>query len=352
MSSTSLLLDNIVNGYKPKIKELQGLLILDNEQSNELFSVANQVTKNFFNNEVHIRGIIEFSNYCRCNCQYCGLNKKNKILTRYRMGLDEIILSAEEAYKSGYRTIILQSGEDLWYTKDKVLSIVKEIKKLGDIAITLSIGERSFEEYETWYNAGAERYLIKHETADYQLYNLLHPHSNYNQRIKAIKNIKKLGYQLGGGFIIGLPGQTMQTIAKDILLLKSLNADMVGIGPLIPHNLSSLQQLDRGNTDITLRAIALTRILLKDVHLPATTALGVASVEAFEKAFSIGANVIMHKIEPYEYRKLYDIYPRESDLITSVEEERLSVESFIKSLGKEVATGKGDSLKIRGKNDD
>lgn len=339
------LIDEIVKGYEPTMEELVSILELEEKEAEYLFEAADRVRKEYCGEEIHIRGIIEFSNYCRCRCLYCGLTCENDEATRYRMSVQEIIDNAKEAYEAGYKTLVLQSGEDLWYTKEKITEIVKGIKALGDIAITLSIGERDYEGYKEWREAGADRFLIKHETANEELYNKLHPHSNFKNRIQCQKWLKELGYQLGSGFMIGLPGQDTETIAKDILLLKELDVDMSGIGPYISHPQTKLSGKDNGSTFMTMKAVALARIIVKKVHLPATTALGVMNSKHKDRVFSTGANVIMLKVEPYKYRRLYEIYPKPMGKEKSIKEERENLENYIKSLGRVISEHRGDTLK-------
>lgn len=341
------LIDRIEAGYEPDAQEIESLIQLDRPEAEYLFNAANRTTQKYCGNKVHIRGIIEFSNYCRCRCLYCGINCDNNDVKRYRMEPDEIIENAALAYKAGYRTVVLQSGEDLWYTRDKISYIVKSIKSAGDMAITLSVGERNHEDYLQWFRDGADRFLIKHETADEKLYNMLHPHSNFNNRLKCLRDLKKIGYQLGSGFMVGLPGQTAETIAKDILLLKELDVDMAGIGPFIPHPKTGLKEKAQGSTFLTLKAVAVSRLLIKKVHLPATTALGVLNSDDKENAFSSGANVIMIKVQDHKYRKLYEIYPKGEGQIESIEAERRKLENFIMGLGREVSDDRGDSLKLK-----
>ncbi|OFI05862.1 biotin synthase [Clostridium acetireducens DSM 10703] len=349
--STYKLIDNIVNGYKPNLEEVKGILDSSKDETEYLFNAADNIKKEIYGNEIHLRGIIEFSNYCRCLCEYCGLNGENNGITRYRMELDEIIENAKEAIDAGYKTIVLQSGEDLWYTKDKITYLIKEIKKLGDIAITLSVGERHYEEYKAWREAGADRFLIKHETADEKLYNKLHPHSSLKNRVQALKWLRELGYEAGSGFMIGLPYQTTEIIAKDILLLKELGVAMAGIGPFIPHPLTKLGNFQEGSILMTLKAVALSRIIIKKINLPATTALGVLAGNKVvgdgesdfinpNLPFKSGANVLMKKVEPYKYRALYDIYPKKQPKIKTILEERKETEEFIESMGFKVGKTK------------
>ncbi|WP_027623521.1 [FeFe] hydrogenase H-cluster radical SAM maturase HydE [Clostridium lundense] len=325
--------------------EMVILLKLTEDKVSYLFNKANEITERYCGDKVQIRAIIEFSNFCRCACAYCGLNCHNSNIKRYRMSLDEIINTAKEAYIAGYKTVVLQSGEDLWYTEEKICYVIKEIKKIGDIAITLSIGERDFEEYKAFKEAGADRFLIKHETADEDLYNKLHPHSSFQNRIKCLKNLKELNYQVGSGFMIGIPGQSYETIAKDIMLLKELQVDMAGIGPFIPHPQTKLKDDKKGDTFLTLKVLALARIILKNTHLPATTSLGVISSNHKGIAFSCGANVIMQKVESHKYRRLYEIYPNKAKVEKTIKEERKELENYILSINKKISLGKGDSFK-------
>lgn len=324
------------------IAQLMEILAAD---ENYLFFKANEIRKKYCGEEVQLRAIIEFSNFCRCNCLYCGLQRQNQVIPRYRMIPDEIIEKAREAYQVGYKTLVLQSGEDPYYTKDVISYIIKKIKELGDIAITLSIGERDYAEYAQWKRDGADRYLLKHETADSNLYQQLHPHSSLEKRITCLKWLKELGYQTGSGFMIGLPGQTLETIAKDLLLLKKLDVEMAGIGPFIPHPHTPLgnEATTPDSTLLTLKAVALTRIILKRVHLPTTTALEVSTKT---NAFCAGANVIMRKVEPHQYRRLYEIYPSPLGNEKTIAEERKEVEAYIRSFGKTVATSRGDAITL------
>lgn len=341
------LIDDIVDGYNPSAKELQILLEAEGSQVEYLLAKADDVRRNYLGKWVHIRGIIEFSNYCRCQCLYCGLQVSNKDIKRYRMMPDEIIQTAKTAYDAGYKTLVLQSGEDPWYTREKISYIIKKIKELGDIAITLSVGERDFEDYKQWKRDGADRFLLKHETSNKNLYKKLHPGSLLEDRINCLKELLRLGYQVGSGFMIGLPGQTLLDIANDILLLKKLDIHMAGIGPFIPHQQTVLYDKKIGSGFFTLKALALSRILLKDIYLPATTALLTENRENLKKAFFGGANVIMLKVQSHRYRRLYDIYPKKHSKEKSVKAEREDIENFIKDLDLKVSTSCGDIIKMR-----
>lgn len=310
-------------------KELVSLLALDD--FTPYYKQANEIKEKYYSKNIYIRAILEFSNHCRMDCKYCGLNCHNKKIERFRMNPEEMIETGVNAYKAGYKTLVMQSGEDVFYTPKILGEIVKEIKKTG-IAITLSCGEISYDDYAYLKECGADRYLLKHECSDNDIYSYLHTTSTLEKRIQCLKDIKSLGYELGSGFMIGLPNQTLGTIADDILLLKELKCDMAGIGPFIPHPETPLRNLHAGSTELTKRAVALARILIGEINLPATTSLGVVNSREKNDIFSCGANVIMRKVTPEPYKSLYEIYP--SNLTeTNIEEERKELEAQIKALG-------------------
>ena len=295
----------------------------------EFYKEADRIKKENFSDNINIRAILEFSNYCVRECKYCGINACNSKIERFRMEPTEMIKTAKKAYECGYKTIVMQSGEDGFYNTEILSQIVKEIKKCG-IIITLSCGER--DDYDILKKSGADRYLLKHETSDKKIYESLHPNSSYDNRINCLKMLKKLGFETGSGFMIGLPNQTIETIADDILLLKEINCDMAGIGPFIPHPDTKMANIIEGDTELTKRAVALSRIVMPKIHLPATTSLGVIDEKAKNDIFSCGANVIMKKITPTKYKYFYEIYPSKmSD--TDILKDRLLVEKQIKELG-------------------
>lgn len=306
--------------------------LLNLEDFSEVYSEADRIRKENVGDIVHIRAILEFSNYCRRKCKYCGLNCTNKNIKRYRMSSEEIISAAYEAAENGYKTIVLQSGEDAYYTPEILGEIVKNIKKSG-IDITLSTGEMDYDSYAYLKECGADRYLLKHETAEESLYDYLHPCGTLEERIQCLKNIKKLGYETGGGFMIGLPNQTSETLAKDIMLLKEIGCDMAGIGTFISHPSTALKDCPHGSTEITKRAVALTRIVMPEINLPATTSLGVIDIKEKNDVFSCGANVIMQKVTPSKYKFLYEIYPSKLSE-TDVKLQRINLENQIKSLNR------------------
>ena len=315
------------------------------DDSSELFAMADGIRKKYFKDEVHIRGIIEFSNYCIKNCLYCGLRRDNRNIQRYRMSEDEIIDAAEKAGRLSYRTILLQSGEDNGYSIESLCDIIRKVKLCVDCAVTLSLGEKSFDDYQTLKNAGADRYLLRFETSSRELFRKLKPDSSYENRLRCLKNLKSIGFQVGSGFMVGLPGQTYEILADDILLLRELELDMVGIGPFLSHHNTPLGNAASGTLELALRVLAIIRIVMPDVHIPATTAIGTIEKNGREKALQCGANVIMPNVTPTKYRKHYEIYPNKICIDEKPSDCRSCIEGMLKSLGRTIGPGRGDSIK-------
>lgn len=302
------------------------------EDFTPVYELADKIRRKTVGDEVYIRAIIEFSNICARQCKYCGLNCNHEGIDYYQMTADEILSTAEQAIHAGYKTIVLQSGENPKLNKRWMGHIVKHITGMGAV-VTLSIGELSRESLEFYKNCGAQRYLLKHETADPHIYEELHPCGTLEQRTECLRNIHELGYETGSGFMVGLPGQTLETIADDLLLLKELGCKMAGIGPFIPHPDTPLKDASAGSPELTKRAVALTRLLIPDANLPVTTALGVVNQGDRENAFACGANVVMKKVTPDEYKEAYEIYPAKLDK-TDIENDRKLLEEQIRALGR------------------
>ena len=315
-------------------------ILKDDSQNELLFSKADEIRKKYVGDEVHLRGLIEFSNICKRTCKYCGLRCENKNLERYRISPEDIILYAQKAVELGYKTIVLQSGEDEFYTRDVMCGIIKGIKKL-DVALTLSIGEKSYEDYLAYYEAGADRYLLRIETTDRNLYEKMHPHMDFENRIRCLNDIKKIGYEVGTGCLVGLPNQTVESLADDILFFKKIGADMVGIGPFIPHPETPLKDADKGSFTLALKVMALTRILLKDINIPATTAMETLNPNGRIIALQSGANVVMPNVTTTEYRAKYEIYPGKICINDEPTKCRGCIEGKIKSIGRTISDTKG-----------
>ena len=269
---------------------------------------ANKIRRQYVGDGVHLRGLIEFSNICKRNCLYCGLQSQNKFVNRYRLSKSEILDIAKKGVDDGFKTIVLQSGEDDFYTTSMLCSIISDIKELG-AAVTLSIGEKTFEEYKAYKDAGADRFLLRIETTDENLYRKMHPYADFQNRKRCLYDLKKLGYETGTGCLVGLPGQTLDSLADDILFFKELDADMIGIGPFIPHPQTPLKNEQPGNLDLAVKVMAVTRILLKDINIPATTAMESLRKDGRLLALQSGANVVMPNLTDEYHKKMYEIYP-------------------------------------------
>ena len=313
-----LLYNSTMNELIEKAKEFHTLtkeelvsLLADDGINEELFQAADSVRREFVGDEVHLRALIEFSNYCRCNCLYCGIRAENNLVERYRLEKSEILKLAQHAADLGYKTIVLQSGEDLSFKADYLAEIVAGIKKL-DVAVTLSIGERSYEEYKILKESGADRFLLRIETTNKDLYEKMHPKASFENRKRCLYNLKELGFETGTGCLVGLPGQTVESLADDILFFKELDADMIGIGPLIPHPHTPLRDSECGNLMLSLKVMAFTRLLLPDINIPATTAMETLNPEGRIMALQAGANVVMPNVTAEGVRGKYEIYPNKA----------------------------------------
>jgi biotin synthase len=316
--STDNLIGKARDGNDLNRKEIIQLLSLPANYSPELFAAADKVRKEQVGDEIFLRGIIEFSNYCERNCLYCGLRKGNSQLSRYRMTEDEIIATAEQIKKTGVPTVVLQSGEDSLYSQDVVCHLIERSRKETDLIITLSIGERPLSDYQAFQKAGANRYLLKHETASEELYKYLRPGCNWQNRLQCLRQMKELGFETGTGNMVGLPGQTPEILADDLLVMKLLDADMLGIGPFIAHPNTPLAGIDNDDLELVLRVIAAARLITRNTNIPATTALATLHPRGRLQALQAGANVVMPDFTPEIYKNRYDIYPGRKDVGSAV----------------------------------
>lgn len=330
--------------YPDKDLLLYFLSLSDEKECSVLYSYADDMRKSLVGDEVHLRAIVEFTNYCMRGCRYCGINSGVNA-DRYRMPLDEIVEAAVSASLKGYKTVVLQGGEDAFYTADKIVYVIENILKKCDIVITLSIGERDKEEYRAFLKAGASRFLLKHETSDRDLYGRLHPNMSYDNRIECLKNLKKLGFQTGSGIMIGLPDQTLESIADDIILFKDFDLDMIGCGPFIPHPMTELADCKPGTALLSYKVLALNRIVTGSTMLPATTALSnIGEENARINALQYGANVVMPNETPAKYRVMYEIYPNKGRVEVSDIDFRRELELEFRSIGRTISEGRGDRI--------
>lgn len=328
-------------------KEEIATILSSSDYDKQLFEAADRVRQKYVGNKVHLRGLIEFSNICKQNCLYCGLRRDNRNVERYRLTPEQIIDFAQKAKSYGYKTVVLQSGEDPFFTAEVLKPIIQEIKKL-DMAITLSIGEKSDEEYKTLKEAGADRYLIRIETTDRNLYEKMDPGMSFENRVKCIETIRELGFEVGTGCLIGLPDQSLESIAEDILFFKSIGADMIGIGPFIPNEDTPLKDAKGGKFELALKVMAITRLLLPDINIPATTAMETLNPNGRIIALQSGANVVMPNVTEGDYRRKYELYPGKICINDTPAHCRGCITGKIHQIGRTVADThgfRGDHLK-------
>ena len=332
-----------------KNKELtfsEYLLLIQNRESISEYAAerARAVKEKHYGDKIFIRGLIEISNFCKNDCFYCGIRRSNKNCDRYRLTAEEIIECAKEGYSLGFRTFVLQGGEDAYYTDEILCKVISDIKSLfPDCAVTLSLGERSYESYKALKEAGADRYLLRHETCNPGHYSKLHPEEmSFSKRMKCLNDLKKLGYQVGAGFMVGSPFQTEENLAGELIFLKKLQPQMVGIGPFIAHKDTPFSSFENGTAELTLFLLSLIRLTLPNVLLPATTALGTVNPSGRELGIEAGANVLMPNLSPSSVRKKYMLYDNK---ICTGEEAAQCISCLsqrVKTTGCEIVTDRGD----------
>lgn len=323
------------------------ILIESDEADGFLFSAADEVRREHYSDEVYIRGLVEFTNYCKNNCYYCGIRCGNKKAVRYRLNKDDILECCAKGYDLGFRTFVLQGGEDPYYTDEVMCDIVGSIRGLyPDCAITLSIGERSKESYQAYFNAGANRFLLRHETASDDHYSRLHPDNlSLDNRKRCLFDLKEIGYQVGSGFMVDSPYQTTENIVADLRFLQQLQPDMIGIGPFIRHEDTPFSGFESGSLNKTLRLVSILRLMFPYALIPSTTALGTIHPQGREMGLQAGANVVMPNLSPKRFREMYMLYDNK---ISTDEEAAESVENLKKkvtSAGYRVVTARGDVKK-------
>lgn len=324
----------------------------------ELWTRADLVRRNNVGDAVYLRGLVELSNVCARDCGYCGIRSGNNAITRYRMTADEILECARLAVGFGYGTLVLQAGEDYGITTEWLSGIIKRIKEETPLAITLSLGERGDHELVAWREAGADRYLLRFETSNRELYDLIHPPlpGRTSDRFQILRRLKEIGYEVGSGIMVGIPGQTFEDLANDILLFREYDIDMIGIGPYIPHPETPLGRcgslLPVAPADqvpatelMTCKVVALTRILCPLINIPSTTALATINrSQGREHGLSRGANICMPNLTPRKYRELYEIYPSKASCDENADESNARIQGRIRAMGRTIGEGRGDSL--------
>lgn len=323
------------------------LYLLENrsdEGIEHLFEKSRKISLEQFGNQIYTRGLIEFTNYCKNNCYYCGIRRDNKKAQRYRLTLEEIMECCMSGYGLGFRTFVLQGGEDVYFTDERMEEIICRVKQeFPGCAVTLSLGERSYDSYKRLFDAGADRYLLRHETAVDWHYRKLHPKEmSLQNRKQCLFHLKKIGYQTGSGFMVGAPGQTMECLAEDLLFLHELQPHMVGIGPFVPHHDTPFAKEAGGTVELTLYLIGLLRLMLPKALIPATTALGTIDSQGREKGVLAGANVVMPNLSPANVRGKYELY--DNKLCTGAEaaESRSKLDRRMRKIGYELSESRGD----------
>ncbi len=343
-----MLVDKLIKNHElSKDEYIELLEQMTPEIQERLHTEADRLKRQHFGDKVYTRGLIEFTNYCKNNCYYCGIRLDNKNVSRYRLTEEEIMLSCETGYELGFRTFVLQGGEDPYYTDDRMVDMITQIRhRYPDCAITLSLGERSHEAYKRYKEAGADRYLLRHETSNEEHYSRLHPANlTLKNRKDCLFDLKSLGYQVGAGFMVDSPYQTNETIAEDLVFIKELDPEMVGIGPFLPHHDTIFSDHPKGSVDKTLLLLSIIRIILPKVLLPATTALGTADPRGREKGLQAGANVVMPNLSPVDVRKKYSLY---DDKICTGEEAaecKGCLSRRVESVGHRLVEERGDAPK-------
>jgi biotin synthase len=332
----------------PCVEDLEILLALtDAREMQTLYDAADAVRRRHMGEGIFLRGIVEFGSWCRNTCAYCGLHAGNTLLTRYRMSAAEIVEAVRAIAAQDIRTVVLQSGEDEGLDAAWLAEVVREIKTRMDIAVTLSAGERPRGDYRLWRDAGADRYLLKFESSDAALYESLHRGRTLESRSRCVADLFDLGYQVGSGIMVGLPGQTLQHIAGDILYFARNDFDMIGIGPFIPHPQTRLHGAPKGDVALTLKTVALTRIVTRDSHMPATTALGSMDRDYRADGLKAGANVLMPNFTPVAYKKLYEIYPGKRCVSEPAGACGFCMDGLAASIGRTIDSTRGDTRKRR-----
>lgn len=316
----------------------------DEQAARLLAEKAVKARKSVYGNDVYIRGLVEISNICKNGCLYCGIRNGNRNCERYRLTKEQILSCCDEGYPLGFRTFVLQGGEDPFFTDDVVCDIIESIKsKYPDSAVTLSLGERSCESYKRLFDAGADRYLLRHETADKEHYNKLHPEEmSFDKRMECLENLKKIGFQTGCGFMVGSPYQTDLSLAKDLKFIEEFKPQMCGIGPFIPHKDTPFADMPSGTLELTCFLLSVVRLISPSILLPATTALGSIDPYGREKGILAGANVVMPNLSPVETRAKYELYNNKLSSGAEAAANKKLLEERMESIGYKIVTAKGD----------
>lgn len=343
------LINKLEKNHALTLDEYEYLITNRNEKSAEILSrKAVKARKKIYGTDVYIRGLIEISNICKNNCLYCGIRAGNKNCDRYRLTKEQILSCCDEGYSLGFRTFVLQGGEDAYFTDDAVCEIINAIKRrYPDCAVTLSLGERSFESYKRLFDIGADRYLLRHETADKEHYQKLHPDEmSFHNRMECLQNLKKIGFQVGCGFMVGSPYQTETNLAKDLKFVEEFKPEMCGIGPFIPHRETQFAAEPAGTVELTCYLLSIIRLISPSILLPATTALGTIDPSGREKGILSGANVVMPNLSPSDVRSKYELYNNKLFGGAEAASNKAELERRMETIGYKIVTARGDFKKF------
>ena len=345
------IINKLYNENNASREELLYLLDnIDSQSKDLLMEKAHKTRLKHFGNKVYIRGLVELTSYCKKDCLYCGLRRGNKNAERYRLTKEDVLECVRNGDRLGYKTLVLQGGEDAYFDDDKIVDIIKAIKaEFPENAITLSLGERSYESYKKMYDAGADRYLLRHESATKKLYEDIHPGEPFEHRRQCLKNLKEIGYQAGAGFMVGIPNQTNEDLVNDLMFVKEFEPAMCGIGPFIPHKVTPLKDYKHGSLEKTIICLAITRLLLPKVLLPATTALSSISEDGREEGLKAGGNVIMPNLSPMSVRKKYSLYDNKAYILDEDAKYKNMIEEKLRKVGFEIEISRGDNPDFRKK---
>ena len=338
------LLEKLEQNRNLTLEEWQALIQKQSEYQKEAEKRANILREQNFGNRIYVRGLIEFTNYCKNDCYYCGIRKSNQNAERYRLSTEQILECTDTGYELGFRTFVLQGGEDAWYTDERILELVCAIRERHpDCAITLSLGERNRDSYEAFFKAGADRYLLRHETADKEHYEKLHPKEmSFEHRMECLRTLKDIGYQTGTGIMVGSPGQTVEHIIEDLLFIEKLRPEMIGIGPFLPHHDTPFAEYPSGTAEQTILLLSIFRLMHPSALIPATTALATLIPDGRERGILAGANVVMPNLSPREERRKYELYNDKASLGAESAEGLATLQKQLKTIGYEISTERGD----------
>lgn len=343
-----ILIDKLEKEHSLSVEEYEYIIENRSEESTALLrEKADRVRREIYGTDVYIRGLIEISNFCKNDCLYCGIRKGNKTCERYRLTEEEILSCCEQGYELGFRTFVMQGGEDAYFNDERMCHIISEIKhRYSDCAVTLSLGEKNRESYQKLFDAGADRYLLRHETADKEHYEKLHPKElSFENRMRCLKDLKEIGFQVGCGFMVGSPFQTNACLAKDLKFVDEFQPDMCGIGPFVPHSATPFAAFSQGSAELTCYLLSIVRLIRPNILLPSTTALGTILPDGREKGILSGANVVMPNLSPEAVRSKYTLYNNKISTGAESAQQKNGLAGKMKKIGYKIVTAKGDVKK-------